>query len=398
MDLLLDLDGQSLMPTDPRHAGPSGQAVPRHDATDGSDQAPIEVARLPSAAVVIVPQLSMPIAGRITSIGAALNNQTYPEMLATIRAHLERSGNSAYYGVDGRAYFGGRTRSGSIEGTLDLVIPIFIAALSVMNTMLSSVYERQAELYVLSSVGLSPRHIRWLFFAEALVYAVLAAVGGYMFAQGLGAMLTWFGWTGALTMSYSSLSAVIVSGVLMLVVLASAILPARMASRLAAPSRLHVRRLPEADGDHIRLAMPFVFNRQDRIAMAPYLSDWLESYGEGSSSAFFASLPRWDVCRDTGGELTTRLLVTVWLRPYDLGVSQHVEVLVTREQMHGDLIAQVTLERASGDHSSWQRCNHLFVGLLRRRFLTWRGVGADDRQRLLERGRDMFDPERGGDA
>ena len=55
----------------------------------------------------------------------------------------------------------------AIEGLGALLVPMLIAALIVLNTMLGAVYERWREIGVYSSVGLAPMHIALLFVAEA---------------------------------------------------------------------------------------------------------------------------------------------------------------------------------------------------------------------------------------
>ena len=186
-DNMLDLDGQSMMPLDIRFASRPDQ-FGGGDAATGAEaqEVPEDLPRLPAAQVVITPKDATGT-GRptIASIAVKLDNLGYADARALIDSHLERSGQATYFAIEGNAFFGGRMRLGTLEGIIDLILPIVIAALTVLNTMYGSVYERKNELYVFSAVGLAPNHIRWLFFAEAMVYAVVGAVGGYLLAQAL---------------------------------------------------------------------------------------------------------------------------------------------------------------------------------------------------------------------
>ena len=74
---------------------------------------------------------------------------------------------------------------GPLPGLANLFVPILVAALIVLNTMMGSVYERFREISIYSSVGLAPVHIAFLFIAEACVYAVLGTVLG-VFARARG--------------------------------------------------------------------------------------------------------------------------------------------------------------------------------------------------------------------
>lgn len=399
LDTLLDLDGQSLLPIDIvslPEPPVKGQAEMEEEESD----VPEDIPRLSSEVVMITPTGAMPQKSLTVSVAVALMADLdtaqpldYAGARKKITSYLERSGEAAYYGIEQVAFYGGRFRMGSLEGFLDLLLPILLSALTVLNTMRGSVYERRSELYVFNAVGLAPNHIAFLFMAEACVYAVVGAVGGYLLAQGVGTGLETLGWKESLglTMNYSSLSVIIVTVVIMLVVLISSIFPARMAAQLAAPSETMTRERKAATGDVMEFDLPFTFNRRDRIAIIPYFVDWFENFGEGSSGEFFCSPP---ACRiwtdDTGQEVAPCVTTTTWLKPYDLGVSQQVDVVVRHEQDTGDNVATIIMTRKSGDRESWERCCHAFIGLLRKRFLTWRAVGTEDRAMLFERGRELL--------
>jgi len=410
LEALLDLDGQGLLPIDivaMREPPVSGGKEAEADSTDLPEDQP----RLPGESVIITPVDRMPARNLIASIGVNLvaDKETgkqldYADARAVIMSHLERSGEAAFYGIDGVSFYGGKFRMGSLEGFLDLLLPIILAAMTVLNTMRGSVYERKNELYVFNAVGLAPNHIRFLFMAEACVYAVVGAVGGYLLAQGMGTLLDEFQLKErlGLTMNYSSISVVLVTVVIMAVVFISSIFPARMAARLAAPAETMTRQRESAAGEQLELDLPFTFSHRDRVAIVPYFMDWFDEYGEGSTGEFFCSPPQVGVRTEAHGGAAPVVQTTTWLRPYDLGVSQLVEMVVRHDRETKDNIATVIMTRKSGDHESWERCCHAFIGLLRKRFLTWRAVGAEDRDLLLERARQMLDPaqaaQRGGEA
>lgn len=394
VDAVLDLDGDSLMPIDLLSLrSPAVYSAGEVSSSQGEDEIPQNTPRLSARKVVITPRENMPAgAARMPSIAIKLKNLDYGAARTLIGSHLERTGQPAYYGLDGIAFFGGKFRMSSVEGLLDLVLPLIIAALTVLNTMRGSVYERRSELFVFNAVGLAPNHIRFLFLAEASVYAVVGVVGGYLLAQSSGTMLKLIGLAGGLTINYSSLSAVAVSVVIMLVVFLSSLIPARMAARIAAPSETMTLKRRVATSDEETLELPFTFNKRDRIGIIPYFADWLGNYGEGSAGEFFCSPPVATVTLDAAGHPMPCLTTTTWLKPYDLGVSQKVDVIVRLDSKTGDNVAVVVMTRLSGDRDSWDRCRHAFIRLLRKRFLTWRAVSDDDRKLLLERGRKLLDP------
>jgi hypothetical protein len=379
------------LPIDVLSARPPGQQQAPTTSAESETAIPENVPRLSGRHVIITPFDAMPAQERVASIAVSLHGLDYSAARKTITAHLERTGQMAYYGIDGIAFYGGKMRMGSLQGFVDLLLPIFLAALTVLNTMRGSVYERRTELYVFNAVGLSPTHIRWLFIAEASVYAVVGVVGGYLVAQAVGTLVKAFGLTAGLSINYSSLSCVVVSIVIMAVVFVSSLFPARMAARLAAPAETMTRERKSATGDVIELDLPFTFNRRDRVAIIPYFVDWFADYGEGSAGEFFCSPPQCGVRDENRDGVAPFVQTTTWLKPYDLGVSQRVELVVRHDPQTNDNVATVIMTRQSGDRESWERCCHAFIGLLRKRFLTWRAIATVDRDLLLERGRGLLD-------
>ena len=399
LDQIQDLDGQSLCPIDIVAGYKPTQAAASETNVESPTQVPEAAPRLAGDQVVIVPYASIPVAStswRLGSIaikltGPAGEEVDYSDARQIIDLVKEQTGEPAYYGLGGFAFYGVKLRMGSLTGLLDMVLPIIIAAITVLNTMRGSVYERKNELYVFNAVGLAPNHILWLFMAEACVYAVVGTVGGYLLAQGVGTGIRVFGLTAGITMNYSSISGIVVCLIIMATVFISSLFPARMAARLAAPAETMTRRRTTTEGDVMELELPFTFNRRDRVAIMPYFMDWFDNFGEGSSGLFFCSPPQCGIRMGETGQAVPYVKSTTWLKPYDLGVSQNVELVIRRDPDTGDNIAFVVMTLLSGDHASWERCNHKFIGMLRKRFLTWRAISDEDRDALLERARKLLD-------
>ena len=66
-----------------------------------------------------------------------------------------------------------------------------------------------------------------------------------------------------------------------------------------------------------------------------------------------------------------------WLKPFDLGVSQRLEIELATDQDTGEFVSRVILTRISGTREAWERLNSTFVGRLRRHFLHWRAVSEE---------------------
>ena len=130
-------------------------------------------------------------------------------------SEVSPAGTSLYFASDAVNY----------SGIANILIPLGISILIVLNTMIGSVYERKPEIAVYTSVGLAPPHVAFLFIAEALAFAVISVVVGYLLAQTSSAFLAGTPLWAGMTANYSSTAGVAAMILVIGVVLVSAIYP-----------------------------------------------------------------------------------------------------------------------------------------------------------------------------
>ena len=271
----------------------------------------------------------------------------------------------------------------SLSGMANLFVPILIAALIVLNTMMGSVYERFREIGVYSSVGLAPGHIAWLFMAESCVYSVLGVVAGYLVGQIMATALTQFDVTTGFTLNYSSLSAVLSCILVMAVVMLSTVYPARKASEMAVPDVTRRWRLPAPEGDEWHFEFPFTVGGHDVLGLCVFLIGYFDSYSEESIGTFYTDGAQLGRVGAEFGEAYT-IDMNIWLAPFDLGVSQHVVIKALPEAEHGIFQIQLDIQRLSGEDASWRRVNQRFMNVIRKQFLIWRTVDAGAKEAYRE--------------
>lgn len=391
---LRDMDGRDVLPFD---IGAMRTVQVVNGQVLASDTDP----RLDAGAMVIT-ATGLGVAGshgqdRLVSVAMRMDGLPYREAREEVDQYLEQSGQVAYYGLKGVAYRGKRARETSFAGLLELLIPLFIAAMTVLNTMRGSVYERRDEIFVYNAVGIAPRYIFAMFFSEAFVYAVVGSILGFVLSQGVGRLLTVLGWTGGLSMSFTSINTIYASLAIMVAVFLSTLFPARSAMAIAAPADDAGWNLPEPDGDDMGFALPFTFHARDRVAVLAFFRRFFADHGEGSSGRFFAAPPglRAEKGRASDAAYLPLLETTVWLKPFDLGVSQQIVIAMPTDPETGEFLARVTLTRLSGTRESWLRLNPAFVTILRQRFLYWRAVGPVERAALFDEARTEMEASRG---
>ena len=392
-----DLDDEKLTPVD--------TVKEKDDLADAQDQDPRVVAAAPietfthleSTNTLIVPyQFVRDVGGTLNSVAISdfvgENGDVKEDFIPDIEEFMARVSLTMFVGYQDEVTVYSSIGSTSLSGLGNLFIPILIAALIVLNTMMGAVYERFREIGIYSAVGLAPNHIAALFMAEAGVFATLGAVFGYLIGQVLVLTLFERGLLGGLELNYSSLSAISATLIVMATVFLSTLYPAKKAADMAVPDVTRKWEFPDPEGDRWVFDFPFTVGGAEVLGMYTYLTRVFESYGEGSVGDFVADHINF-TSSEHQGEPQYDINLTAWLAPYDLGISQEVELKAIPTGEYNIYRIEVIINRLSGDVASWKRINRGFLNALRKRFLVWRTIPADLKHSYAEEGRQILDGE-----
>ena len=325
--------------------------------------------------------------GTLRSVGIGLENQSEVERVSDELAR--RYSLALFAGYDDGVRLVSASNLASVSGAGQVAIPLAIGALIIFNTMMGSIAERRREIHVYTSLGLAPLHVGALFVAEAMTYGLIGTVFGYVIGQGAGTALSKLGWLGSVTLNYSGTSAILTMSLILLIVLLSALVPARLASKLAAPSIERSWRVPEPEGDVIRADLPFTINKTAADGALAYLAEFFDAHQEGSIGKFSAA-PVEAFTHVAGERFAHGLRTTVWLTPFDLGVRQHFQLLIQQGEFEDIYEVKVILTRLSGDDASWYRMNRTFLTELRKQFLQWRSLSRAKMLEYVEQSRQLF--------
>ncbi|MGB7159170.1 MAG: ABC transporter permease, partial [Tepidisphaeraceae bacterium] len=390
----------------------------------GSSEASSGYEHLSSSRIAIVPaEVSKSIPnGSLRSVEVGLINQAEVESSA---AELSKRFSLAMFaGYDDGVRLVAASNLSTVSGAGQVAIPLAIAGLIIFNTMLGSIAERKREIHVYTSLGLAPLHVGVLFVAEALTYGLIGTVFGYVIGQGVGTLLLKLGWLGNVTLNYSGTSAILTMGLILLIVLLSALVPARVASKIAAPSIDRSWSVPQPSGDEIKAHLPFTINRTAAEGALAYLADFFAAHQEGSIGKFSAGkvqvVPPGD--GNGKGDGSRAIQTLIWLTPFDLGVRQNLRLVIhppstnspstsspstssgqagqapsTSSGQAGEFPdiyeVEVVLKRLSGDDGSWYRMNRTFLTELRQQFLQWRSLSPQRMLKYVEESRKLFAPK-----
>ncbi len=307
----------------------------------------------------------------------------------------EPSGTHLYYASDAISY----------SGVPNLFVPIAISVFIVLNTMIGAVYERKREIAVYTSVGLAPSHVAFLFVAEALAFAVLSAVFGYLLAQTTARLFAGSALWSGITVNYSSLAGVGAMTLVIAVVLLSVIYPARVASRIAIPDVNRSWTLPPARGHRLELTLPFLLTYREHRSLGGFLYEVLEGHRDVTHGVFSTShvavefaceeAPRSGAptpsCPEAACEEPRCLALQsrVWLAPFDFGIQQRAGFEFRPAPGEpGFLEIRVVLVRETGESNAWYRINKRFLDTVRHQLLIWRSLDEEAKracERALER-------------
>lgn len=360
---LIDLDGDPPLPAD------FTLSKQLHDLTGAHADALRSYLRLDPSSVALLPARSvLELGGEIRSLAVRFGSvdqvqSELADLMPRIRLNVFAS-VSAQGGRETRFF---SVQQGSrASGVALVLIQALIALLFVVNTMIAGVYERTREIGIFSAIGLAPNHVALLYFAESLVYGVLGSVLGYFCAQGLGRFLIATDAIPGLYINFSATSSVLASLMVAGVVLGSSLYPAKIAKRIAAPALEEEFRLPPPDSDEWTVPLPIRISAEEVDALLAHLKRWFLAYEDFTIGDIVTA-----EVRGADGPLSP-LGSKVWLAPYDLGVSQSIEIRAEPSEVAGVYGIEVRIGRLSGEPANWVRTNRRFLESLRRQFLIWR--------------------------
>ncbi len=278
----------------------------------------------------------------------------------------------------------------SFAGISNLIIPILIASLIVLNTMLGSVYERIREIGTYSAVGLAPVHISSLFLAESLVYAVIGSVTGYLLGQVVAKILMATGMLKGLILNYSSLSAVFATIIIFITVMLSTLYPARKAAQMSVPDVTRKWVLPEPKGDNWAFEFPFTVSEFEVLGLVTFLTEYYNSYQDVSLGNFYTGGAKLSFDKTPSGKNKYLIDTTIWLAPFDLGVSQNLNVVMEPMGQYEFYTINLCMKRTSGESTDWKRLNRRFLDGIRKQFLIWRTISGGVKKDYEKQGKKLL--------
>ncbi len=376
LERLTGPDGEPLTPIDLAEL----RTLRRIHEARGQEELEIPAPRIPAArSAILSPALAERLGG--VSDGILITARS-PELLRELGRELVLRTDYYAYLSDGEV---GHALSvfdrAKVRGLADIAVPIFICGLIILNTMLGAVASQLRHIPTFSAIGLAPKHIANLFFAEALAYAVIAVLAGFAAGQFAARLLAQTDWISGMVLDYSSAASILGCAVVIGVALLATGLPAWQALTVATPRADHEDR-PVFEEGRMHAQLPFALTGRQAPGGIGFLVAFLREHEEmlGAESFYIRDLRFGRVAGQKGYEY--RIEFDVWLAPLDLGNCQHV-IIHTQTDAHEVMGIGVTAHRLAGDDSSWRAANRGFLSALRKQMLLWRMVADEERERYV---------------
>jgi ABC-type lipoprotein release transport system permease subunit len=399
LEKMVDLDGEPLTPvTFPEEAASDVSEAEQEALEAGEDIRSFQsrYRHVPASQIAIVPASTLLAAGgNLKNIAVRPQNTS---RLQDVAAHLtDRFSLVIFAGEETGVWLYNISDTLNYSGVPNIIIPLLISILIVLNTMISSVYERKGEIAVYTSVGLAPSHVAFLFVAEAMALAVISVVLGYVIAQVSAAFLSTTSLWDGITVNYSSMAGVAAMLLVILVVLISVIYPAKVAAKIAIPDVNRTFTLPTPVNDTISVRLPFLMKYEEHESIGGFIHEYFMGHQDISHGVFstgpvdvifscstvdeIANLFRNATSSDDHHCLHLR--ANVWLAPFDFGIMQTVDVQFCPAEEGKDYLSiKATLNRKSGEAGIWHRINTVFLHDLRKQLLVWRSLDDETHRNL----------------
>ncbi|TKB06323.1 FtsX-like permease family protein [Desulforhopalus sp. IMCC35007] len=398
-DKTLDLDGEPLTPVIfPEEAAVEMTEEELEAMESGDDLRSFQsrYQHIPAGQIAIIPARTLLAAGGVLKNIAVRPKD--PGSIRTIATELTDRFNLAIFtGEKDGVWLYNISDTMNYSGVPNIIIPLLISILIVLNTMISSVYERKGEIAVYTSVGLAPSHVAFLFVAEAMALAVISVVLGYLVAQVSAAILSATSLWAGITVNYSSMAGVAAMILVIMVVLISVIYPSRVAARIAIPDVNRTFKLPKPVDNTITVTLPFLMKFREHDSIGGFIHSYLTSHRDISHGLFSTGPVEVIFSCSTEKEIAEmvhqsqsphdlnclHLRTNVWLAPFDFGIMQTADIQFCPAKEGEDFLEiKITLKRQSGESGIWQRINTSFLHEFRKQLLIWRSLDESAHREL----------------
>jgi len=337
---------------------------------------------IPSGIARIFPE------GCLTSAFIPLSGQDIEDTFQKIRTLFSAfEGINFYLTLDGKVYQFSKETAQSMFGIEFLLIPLVMAGLVTMSTVLGGVMERLREAGIYSSLGLAPLQVGLMFLTENVVYAIVGGMLGYLAGVSVSSVFRIFGILGEMVTNYTSLSVALAIGTIVVLVILASVYPMYRVALIVTPSLERRWRLEtRPKGDVWEIPIPFrVKDEEKAMGIAAFLKEYLWNKRIERSEDFTVE----DVSTSKQ-ESTLTIRSRVWLPPYEQNIRHDVEMTLTKSKTELKYLINMKMKRVSGPHEAWVKFSYPFVDEVRKQLLMWSLLTPAQEERYIKQAVEEF--------
>jgi len=367
-----DFDGKSVLPIDQQYSIQLARIGEVLSQVESEPQA-----TFPDSVIILPWKTAKMLGGFVSSIAFIPRNQSISEeeLLSDAKTLALSLQQTIYCGSGGKSFSVSKQEVLLLLGYEALIPLLVISALEIVSTFLSNVKSRQREIYVYSSVGLSPGGISAMYLTESIVYALLGSMLGYVLGFVFNQIAISFGiLPKSFAFNFSSFFIVISLLIVIFSCIAASIYPSLLASRLVTPSLERKWNIPtKPSGDNWIIPLPFVVSdAQEGMAILLYLKEFFTLLGYERTGYRIYNPP---VLKDNSLEMFVNLT------PMEYGISQTAKIELVKA---GEVFSfNLVLHRETGDTKLWHANNYAFVDDVRKQLLLWRSLPPERRKKYF---------------
>jgi len=329
--------------------------------------------------VIIVPwKLAYNLGGFISSIVLLPAHEMSLEELREIGRQIALSVDLSVYVHHKTVTIGlSRVTSYSIGGWNIMWILLAIIVISTVNVLIGGLQQRRKEIYVYSSLGLSPTNAALMFISESLAYAAITVTIGYLLGYCLNTIFIMV-FPESFAFNTTSIFVIISLAAIFIACLSASIYPSIVAAKIITPSlERKWRPVTKPVGDVWTLPLPIrIVEEEEVLALLAFLSEYYG--GAGAIKPNFMVHYVSPIHRES-----LSLSLSVSLLPTELGINQKV-TFKGIPQKDKNYAFHVSIERASGSYDSWLSRNYYFVDDLRKQIMLWKTLPIQEKRKYFE--------------
>ncbi|MEM2616865.1 MAG: ABC transporter permease, partial [Thermofilaceae archaeon] len=368
-----ELDGYSLAPVDPHYVPQIGLGV-----TIPAQQV---LPPLAWSAIIVIPyELGIELGGYLSMVSILLPDADQ-NALTKISSLLSLTLDVPVIASDGNRISAlSRYYSFTAVGWEMIPIVLVIGVLNAMVTLLGNFKERLREMFVYASLGLTPLGASVMYIIESLTYASLSITLGYFIGFIFNNLMISTALLPAhFTFNYASIFVVISLVVLILTAFASSLYVAANAATIITPSLERRWKPPTKPRKGVwEVPLPVSLpSREEALGLLEFLREYYE--GLGAERAAFS-------IRSLEADFDQLMLRSrVALAPYELGITQIVEVSITFNEREKKFQLIATMKHETGSEQMWERLSYYFLDDMRKQLLLWRSLNVEEHRKYVEK-------------